>query len=143
MARRTNPLNELERDFQDRVIQWAEIQGWEVFHVADSRKDVGGKLVGDRQARWFPDLVLVRERVLYRELKREGEELSAGQDYYGKRLLAAGADWGVWRPSAWESIRRYLAAGRLAWLERAAQEKLPDRPTGNAWLDRLVQSRRV
>lgn len=51
----------------------------------------------------WPDSVIVGRRVIYRELKSEYGKLSADQCIVGERLKAAGADWGVWKPSDWLS----------------------------------------
>lgn len=49
----------------------------------------------------FPDDVIVGDRVLYRELKREREHPTAAQQEWLDRLAATGADVAVWRPSDW------------------------------------------
>lgn len=53
----------------------------------------------------FPDLVLVGSRVLWRELKSDRGRLDADQLRWRDVLLAAGADWDVWRPADWVSGR--------------------------------------
>lgn len=58
------------------------------YHTHDSRRSAAG----------FPDWVLVGTRVLFRELKREGEKPTPAQQAFLDRLAAAGADVGVWRP---------------------------------------------
>ena len=55
-----------EKDFQKTVIELAELQGWRVYHVANVRKQLRSKT-----GEGFPDLVLARERCLFRELKTE------------------------------------------------------------------------
>jgi hypothetical protein len=62
-----------------------------------------GDLIG------FPDLILCgRDRVAFRELKREGpwHSLRPAQTAWKYRLLAAGQDWDIWQPSD-------LASGRI------------------------------
>jgi hypothetical protein len=49
----------------------------------------------------WPDLVLVRDRVLYRELKSERGTLSVEQQDWGHALKLAGADYDTWRPLQW------------------------------------------
>lgn len=57
--------------------------------------------------RGWPDLALAGKRgAMFRELKREGENPTAEQAEWGRRLLAAGLDWDVWRPAD-------LASGRI------------------------------
>lgn len=48
----------------------------------------------------FPDWVIAgSRRVLYRELKSEVGVLSPAQRLWRDQLVAAGADWAIWRPS--------------------------------------------
>jgi hypothetical protein len=49
----------------------------------------------------FPDDVIVGNRVIYRELKRQREKPSPAQQEWLDRLEAVGEDVGVWRPSDW------------------------------------------
>lgn len=65
--------------------------GWITYHTGDSRSADAG----------FPDLVLVnptRGRLLFRELKTPGGRLSPEQTQWRYALLAAGADYAIWRP---------------------------------------------
>lgn len=77
-----------EKQFQDHVIALASALGWLVYHTFDSRRSVAG----------FPDLVLVRGRTLFRELKTTSGVLTAQQRVWLDRLEAGGSDAGVWRP---------------------------------------------
>ena len=55
-----------EKAFQSDVMRVAKMLGWLCYHTFDSRRSASG----------FPDLVLVRERVLFRELKVGKNKLS-------------------------------------------------------------------
>lgn len=88
-----------EASFQGAVVEYAVLTGWLAYHTFDSRHSVKG----------FPDLVLVRERVLYRELKTESGRLGPRQQEWLDRLTAAGQDVKVWRPSDWPEILDALA----------------------------------
>lgn len=107
-----------EREFQGRVIDLAQTVGWLVAHFHDSRRQVTRKgtgerfWVGDQDAVGFPDLVLVRDRVVYAELKREKGRLRPEQIAWQAALLAAGAEHHVWRPSDWPAIERLLMQRR-------------------------------
>jgi len=68
--------------------------GWLVYHTHDSRRSQPG----------FPDLVLVRDRVLYRELKAATGRVSAEQQVWLDRLERAGADAAVWRPGDIDAV---------------------------------------
>ena len=46
-----------EKQVQSAILDVARLLGWRVYHTFDSRKSEAG----------FPDLVLVRDRVIYAE----------------------------------------------------------------------------
>jgi hypothetical protein len=69
-----------------------------LYHATDSRRDAPG----------FPDLVIAGPRgVLFRELKSAAGRLRPDQTTWRYTLMAAGADYAVWRPAD-------LADGRVA-----------------------------
>ena len=78
-----------EKQFQSQVVRIAKVFGWMAYHTYDSRRSEPG----------FPDLVLVRERVMFRELKTEKGRLTPAQKLWGERLKSAGSDYDIWRPS--------------------------------------------
>lgn len=88
-----------EKAFMQEVIAYARLCGWLVFHPFDSRHSEAG----------YPDLTLVRERVVFAETKTERGQLSAAQGTWRDRLIAAEAEWYLWRPSDWPRIARTLA----------------------------------
>lgn len=88
-----------EKEFQAQVLELARINHWLHYHTYRSRRSPEG----------FPDLVLVRDRVLYRELKTETGIVSDAQEMWLEKLAAAGADARVWRPSDFPEIERELA----------------------------------
>lgn len=91
-----------EAEFQRIVVQLAKLRGWLTYHTHDSRRSDEG----------FPDLVMVRERVIYAELKRERTDrarLSREQQKWISTLNASGAEVYVWRPSDWDTIALTLA----------------------------------
>lgn len=83
-----------EKAFQADVVKLARRHGWEVFHMTNALKSQPG----------WPDLVLWRDRVLFRELKTERGVLSGSQEETLAGLKAAGADACVWRPADWPQI---------------------------------------
>jgi hypothetical protein len=97
------PAFESEKDFMAAVIREAKKLGWRIYHTHDSRKSAAG----------FPDLVLVRERVVWVELKTEGGQLTAAQANWFDDLTAAGQEVYVWRPNQWPEVLRVLAGLRL------------------------------
>lgn len=87
-----------EKAFQAEVVKLARRHGWKCYHAFDSRKSAAG----------FPDLVLVRDRVLFVELKTATGTTSPDQDIWLEALRAAGAEVHVWRPADWPAIARNL-----------------------------------
>lgn len=106
-----------EAGLQEDVIALARTLGWLVAHFRPVRiqRANGGVYyetpVGADGQGW-PDLVLVRDRVLYVELKRENGTLEPAQRVWRDRIKEAGATWLLWRPRDWESgaIQRELTS---------------------------------
>ena len=105
-----------EKDFQAAVLDLAHVLGWSTAHFHDSRRQVKpGVFVGDADAAGFPDLVLVRERVVFVELKAESGRLSKAQLRWVAVRGEAGQEVYVWRPSSFELVEVVLARrGRVA-----------------------------
>lgn len=95
------PLDDLtEKDWQAQVLELAQTLGWKkAYHTYDSRRSHSG----------FPDLVLVRDRVIFVELKRETGKLSDSQEMWIDALQAAGAEVYVWRPRDLEEAAAVLS----------------------------------
>lgn len=87
----------LERDLQKAIINMARLLGWKVVHFA--KAGYGGRSFTPREADTpgFPDLILVRERIVFVELKMDGAYLKPLQREWRDRLQAAGAEWYLWR----------------------------------------------
>ena len=83
-----------EKSFQASVIRVARTLGWLVYHTFDSRRSASG----------FPDLVLVRDRILYRELKVGKNKLSPTQKLWRDSIRDAGGDWAEWRDTDMDDI---------------------------------------
>lgn len=94
-----------EKELLGAVIDCARIFGWRVGHFRSVPVKRGPRIVWETpvqaDGRGFPDLVLVREEVLWRELKVEGNTLSGAQTEWARALRAAGADFGVWTEHDW------------------------------------------
>lgn len=76
----------LEADAQATVLDIARLKRWSAYHTHDSRGSDAG----------FPDLVLVRERIVYVEMKRQGERPRPTQVDWLNRLARAGGEVYVW-----------------------------------------------
>lgn len=95
-------FDESERDFQRRVVEFAVLCGWVVFHVPDSRRvTVAG----------WPDLTMYhtkRKVLCFAELKAEKGRLSVAQKEIHADLALCGYEVQVWRPSDWDNVMRFL-----------------------------------
>jgi hypothetical protein len=84
----------------------ARTLGWNLtYHTLRSKGSAPG----------FPDRVLVKDRVIYAELKRENGTPNATQQDWLTGLARAGAEVYLWRPSDLDEIGRILST-RFAWL---------------------------
>ena len=93
-----------EADFQRTVIELAEWHGWRIYHVAK----VKGQL-RSHTSKGFPDLVFARPgRLVFAELKLEGEDPTADQEVWHELLRSAGEEMYVWRPADWREIKEVL-----------------------------------
>ena len=100
---RTGVPEQLERQFQEAVLEAAEAFGWTLrYHTWDSRHSAAG----------YPDLTLCRPRdgrLLIAELKRERGEVSEAQRAWLDGLDAVRHfETRLWRPSDWDEIVRRL-----------------------------------
>jgi len=87
---------ELERDFQERVVTLARLNGWRVYAVPDSRR---ATIAG------YPDLTMWRgTRLVFAELKRERGRLSPAQVEVLAELKRTGNEVYEWRPRDWDAI---------------------------------------
>lgn len=81
-----------EATFQRQIERLAQMAGWYVFHIYNPTWSKAG----------FPDLVLIRERVVWVELKARSTttnkrgKLSPEQETWRDMLKAAGQEWYVW-----------------------------------------------
>lgn len=103
-------LPQTEAQFQKAVIDLARHTGWLVAHFRPARTEEGWRTPVSADGAGFVDLVLVRDRVLYRELKSEKGRVRPDQQHWHDALAAAGADIAVWRPSDWSAIASTLQA---------------------------------
>ena len=87
-----------EKSFQSLILWHAKKRGWKCYHTHDSRRSEPG----------FPDLVLVRQKILYRELKTDKGRLTESQKAWGDALIEAGADYAIWRPNQIQDILETL-----------------------------------
>jgi hypothetical protein len=72
--------------------------GWTTYHTLRSRGSKSG----------YPDRTLVRERIVFAELKREKTGPTAEQVEWLDRLAAAGGEVYLWRPSDLDDVASVL-----------------------------------
>jgi len=89
-----------EAQFQAQIIALAKRLGWLCYHTWNSQNSASG----------FPDLVLVRERVLFVELKRQvGGVFSFAQLTWLDRLdQCSGVETYRWKPENIDEAERIL-----------------------------------
>lgn len=87
-----------EREFQAWVEERAAERGWIAFHDRDSRKNLAG----------LPDLILIRERVVWLELKWGRGKARSKQVIFCDALRAAGQEVYVCWPKDIPLILRVL-----------------------------------
>ena len=88
-----------ESELQKNIIELAELRGWAVVHINDSRA---------QRADGLPDLLMVRRpRIVWAELKRERNaghnknDPTLIQQWWLDELEACGAEVYLWRPNDW------------------------------------------
>lgn len=89
-----------ERQLKEAVVECSQRLGYVVYWTWNSIHSPAG----------FPDLCLVRECVIFAELKTTKGELTLNQEHWRDRLQAANVAWFLWRPADWldGSIERVL-----------------------------------
>ena len=78
-----------EKEWQAQVVSLARRLGWMTYHTYDSRRSEPG----------WPDLVLLRERMVIAELKTQKGRVSEAQQKWLDALREAGVETYLWRPS--------------------------------------------
>lgn len=103
-----------EKEYQAQIMELARMMGWTVFHHHDSRRQVRpGVFVGDKDAKGFPDLVLLRPpQMLVIEVKRELGKTTVEQDEWLRRWSDCGVRTIVARPSTWPEVEQALRSTR-------------------------------
>ena len=112
--RSPSPLADpLESVFQKDVIELAHTLGWRVAHFRSvETKRQGWQTPVQADGKGFPDLILVRDRVIAAELKRDRDktgkdtrrEPSVEQVEWLEAFRAAGVEAYLWRPSDVDEI---------------------------------------
>ena len=93
-----------EKDFLRTVLEYAQLHGWKVHHIFESRQ------YARRTDKGFPDLVVAkRKRLVFAELKSQRGPVTADQkDWLELLKTVRGARTFLWRPSDWQEIEQVL-----------------------------------
>lgn len=99
-----------EKDWQRQVIDLARTLRWRVAHFRPAMTKHGWVTPVAADGKGWPDLLLVRDRVIAAELKADAGKLSADQQTWLDALAHAGIETHVWRPAdaplVLETLRR-------------------------------------
>ena len=106
---------ESERDFQQKVVDYAHLTGWKVAHFRPAYTEKGWRTPVAADGKGFVDLVLAKvgREVIYAELKTNRGKLTREQGDW-KFILSQcpGVEYKIWRPRDWEQIEKILGEGR-------------------------------
>lgn len=80
-----------EAELQTNILSLCKLLHLLAYHTYDSRRSNSG----------FPDLVIVGNNTIFRELKTQKGKLSVDQQIWLIGLEKSGSDVGVWRPMHW------------------------------------------
>lgn len=88
-----------EKDWQRQVIDLARMLHWRVAHFRPAMTKHGWVTPVAADGKGWPDLLLVRDRVIAAELKADAGALSDDQRLWLAALERAGIEVHVWRPA--------------------------------------------
>lgn len=98
----------LEKDWQRDIIRLAQTLGWKAAHFRPAQTSKGWRTAVAADGAGFPDLVLVRDRVLFVELKNEKGVMKQEQLEWKAALETAGAEHHMWRPEDLDQVMAVL-----------------------------------
>lgn len=90
-----------EAELQEMVLETAQILGWYRAHFRPAKTKHGWRTAVGGDGKGFPDVMLVRERLVAVELKATGRYPNADQRTWRERLERAGVEYHLWRPADW------------------------------------------
>jgi len=98
-----------ERDWQQQIIDLAHMFGWLVAHFRAAKTAKGWRTAVAADGAGWPDLCMVRDRVLWIENKREKGKLDQNQIDWIRWLDRAGAEVYVARPRHLDELAHILS----------------------------------
>lgn len=99
-----------EEEFLQQVLQLARLYRWRTAHFRPARTAAGWRTAVAGDGKGWPDLVLVRDVVIFAELKVAGRKPTPEQSQWIEALRAAGAQVHLWTPADWPEIEGILTA---------------------------------
>ncbi len=90
-----------ERELQDWIAGTARLLGWRIFHARAARTSKGWATAVSYDGAGYPDLTLVRDRVVFAEIKVDRGRLRPEQVVWLDVLREAGQEAYIWRMSDW------------------------------------------
>lgn len=89
---------------QKGIIELARRRGWRVAHFPAVRDHTGyWRTAVAADGRGFPDLLLVRDRVVAAEVKGDGDRLRADQEQWITAFRLARVETYLWTPKDWSA----------------------------------------
>lgn len=98
-----------EAEFTAQVLELASVLGWRAAHFRPARTAQGWRTPVAGDGRGFPDLILVRDRVVAAELKVGRNCTTPEQDAWLEAFRGAGVPSYTWRPEDWDAIQATLS----------------------------------
>lgn len=90
------------KDLQHEIIKTGHRYEWRIGHFPAVKTVHGWRTPVAADGKGFPDLVLVRERVIWVEVKGTNDRLRPAQSLWLSALRLAGEEVYVWTPYEWE-----------------------------------------
>jgi len=94
-----------EKELQSAVIERAQARGWRVAHFRTVPVQHGSRIIYQTPVQadgaGFPDLCMVRDRVIWAELKSDTGRLEVAQQDWLFALSHADAECHLWWPRHW------------------------------------------
>lgn len=98
----------LEKEWQRDIVRLARTLGWRVAYFRPAQTSKGWRTAVGADGAGFPDLVLVRDRILYVELKNERGKLTVEQLEWRAAIEVGGGEWHLWRPDDLDDAMKVL-----------------------------------
>lgn len=114
------------KPLQKGIIHEARLKGWRVAHFPAIRVEWGYQTPVAADGKGFPDLLLVRDRVIVAEVKGDGDSLKPHQALWIEAFQLAGQEVYVWTPRDWRDgvIERILSSRSREEAATARDEQL-------------------